>query len=125
MNNKTKVVLGATVALLAIWLIMRVVVLSQAGLAGGWIFYLGLPIGGIVALILLLVRLGLLNFGEGSSATVQHWQHNAAVQGPPPVSTPPAAAMSQRLQELETLHTSGAISDTEYAAKRARLISGI
>ena len=126
MNNRTKVVLGATVALLAIWLTLRVVVLSQVGLAGGWIFYLGLPIGGIVALLVLLLRLGLLNFGEGSSATVQHWQHNTAVQGPQPVSPPPAASTSsQQLRELEALRASGAISDTEYAAKRVQIISNI
>ena len=81
---------------------------------------LGLPIGGIVALLLLLMRLGLLNFGERSGATVQHWQPNTAVQGPAPVSPP-----SQRLQELEALRTSGAISDTEYAERRAGIISGI
>jgi hypothetical protein len=86
---------------------------------------LGLPIGGIVALLLLLMRLGLLNFGERSSATVQHWQPNTAVQGPQPVSPPSAAPPSQRLQELEALRTSGAISDTEYAERRAGIISGI
>jgi hypothetical protein len=71
-------------------------------------------------LLLLLMRLGLLNFGERSSATVRHWQPNTAVQGPAPVSPP-----SQRLQELEALRTSGAISDTEYAERRAGIISGI
>jgi hypothetical protein len=86
---------------------------------------LGLPIGGIVALLLLLMRLGLLNFGERSSATVQHWQPNTAVQGPAPVSPPSAAPPSQRLQELEALRTSGAISDIEYAERRAGIISGI
>jgi uncharacterized membrane protein len=111
MNNKTKVVLWTIVALLAISLMLRFVVLSQAGVAGGWIFYLGLPIGGIVALILLLLRLGLLNFGE-------------TVQGSAAPASP-AAPTSQRLQELDALRTSGAISDTEYAAKRARIISGI
>jgi hypothetical protein len=126
MNNRTKVVLGAIVALLALWLTLRVVVLSQVGLAGGWIFYLGLPIGGIVALLLLLLRLGLLNFGEGSSATVQHWQHNTAVPGPQPVAPPPAASTSsQQLRELEAMRASGAISDTEYAAKRVQIISSI
>jgi hypothetical protein len=125
MNNRTKVVIGAIVALFAISLVFRFVVLSQVGVAGGWIFYLGLPIGGIVALILLLLRLGLLNFGDGPSAAVQHWQHNTAVQAPPPASPPPTVPASQRLDELETLRTSGAISATEYAAKRARIISGI
>jgi hypothetical protein len=123
MNNRTKVILGAIVALFAISLVFRFVVLSQVGVAGGWIFYLGLPIGGIIALLVLLLRLGLLNFGESPSATVQHWQHNTAGQAPAPASPPPAA--SQRLDELETLRTNGIISDTEYAAERARIISGI
>ncbi len=125
MNNRTKLVLGAIAALFAISLILRFVVLSQVGVAGGWIFYLGLPIGGTVALIVLLVRLGLLNFGEGSTATVQHWQHNTAVQRPQPASPQQVVAASERLQELETLHTSGAISDPEYAAERARIIASI
>jgi uncharacterized oligopeptide transporter (OPT) family protein len=120
MNNRTKVILGAIVALFAISLVFRFVVLSQVGVAGGWIFYLGLPIGGIIALLVLLLRLGLLNFGESPSATVQHWQHNTAVQAPAPASPPPAA--SQRLDELETLRTNGIISDTQYAAERARII---
>lgn len=120
MNNRTKVILGAIVALFAISLVFRFVVLSQVGVAGGWIFYLGLPIGGIIALLVLLLRLGLLNFGESPSATVQHWQHNTAGQAPAPASPPPAA--SQRLDELETLRTNGIISDIEYAAERARII---
>lgn len=123
MNNRTKVILGAIVALFAISLVFRFVVLSQVGVAGGWIFYLGLPIGGIIALLVLLLRLRLLNFGESPSATVQHWQHNTAGQAPAPASLPPAA--SQRLDELETLRTNRIISDTEYAAERARIISGI
>ena len=125
MNNRTKVVLAATVGLVAIWMILRVVMLSQVGVSGAGIFYLGLPIGGIVALLLLLMRLGLLNFGERSSATVQHWQPNTAVQGPQPVSPPSAAPPSQRLQQLDALRTSGAISDTEYTERRAGIISGI
>ncbi|HWF70399.1 MAG TPA: SHOCT domain-containing protein [Mycobacterium sp.] len=117
MNNNSKVVLGAIGALFAISLIFRFVVLSQAGVPGTWIFYLGLPIGGIVAVLVLLLRLGLLNFGERPSTTVQHWQHNTTAQAPQPTS--------QRLEELESLLASGAISDTEYSAKRARIISGI
>ncbi len=68
MNNHSKVMLGAIAGLLALSLVVRFVVLSQAGVAGGWIFYLGLPIGGSVALVLLLLRLGLLNFGESLTA---------------------------------------------------------
>jgi hypothetical protein len=121
MNTRTKVVVGAIVALFAISLVFRFVVLSQVGVAGGWIFYLGLPIGGIVALLLLLLRLGLLNFGASPSATVQHWQHHTAGQAPAPAS-PPSAAASYRMDELETLHNHGIISDSEYAAERAKII---
>jgi hypothetical protein len=38
---------------------------------------------------------------------------------------PPAAGIARRLQELETLRASGAISDTEYAAKRQQIIADI
>ncbi len=136
MNNRTNVVLGAVAALFAITIVFRFVVLSQLGVSGSWIFYLGLPFGGIVGVVLLLLRLGLLNFGESSGTMVQPWQHNTAATWPAPVPAPPAAtwpapvpappaATAQRLQELETLRSSGSISDTEYAAKRARIISGI
>jgi hypothetical protein len=121
MNNQTKVVLGAIAAVFGISLIARFVVLSQAGLSGMWIFYLGLPIGGVVTVLLLLLRLGVLNFGESHSGTVQHWQQSATA--PPP--RPWAAPTSQRLQELEELHSSGAISDVEYGERRARIIADI
>jgi len=38
---------------------------------------------------------------------------------------PPEPTTSQRLQELETLRATGAISDTEYAAKRQQIISDL
>jgi Short C-terminal domain len=43
----------------------------------------------------------------------------------PPVVTPPQSSASQRLQELETLRASGAITDAEYNAKRETIISEI
>lgn len=119
MNNQTKVVLGAIGAVFALSLLVRFVVLSEAGVSGMWIFYLGLPFGGVLTVLLLLLRLGVLNFGERPSATVQHW---TAPQAPQPSYHPPT---SRRLQELEDLRTSGTISDTEYAEKRARIISSI
>jgi hypothetical protein len=121
MNDRTKVIVGAIVALFALSLVIRFVVLSQAGFAGYWIFYLGLPIGGLVTVLFVLLRLGVINFGESPSTTVQHWQHNTVGQVTPPASPPPAA--SQRLEELETLRTNGIISDTEYAAERAKIIA--
>jgi hypothetical protein len=38
---------------------------------------------------------------------------------------PPQPSVAQRLQELETLRTTGVISDAEYTAKRAQLIDQI
>ena len=35
------------------------------------------------------------------------------------------ASVGQRLQELEALHESGALSDDEYASKRAQIIADI
>jgi hypothetical protein len=120
MNNRTKVIVGAIAALFVFSLALRFVVLSRVGVAGGWVYYLSLPIGGIVALLLLLLRLAPHSLGESPSATVQHWQHNTSGRAPVPVSPPPAEA--HRLDELNTLHTHGIISDKQYAAERAKII---
>jgi hypothetical protein len=40
-------------------------------------------------------------------------------------ATPPQASVAQRLQELEALHKSGALSAEEYASKRAQIIADI
>jgi hypothetical protein len=37
----------------------------------------------------------------------------------------PRASVSERLAELDNLRSSGAISDTEYAARRLQIISSI
>jgi len=49
----------------------------------------------------------------------------AAAGGPAPVATPPQQSIAQRLQELETLRASGALSDQEYSGRRAQIISEI
>lgn len=114
-NNKPVVlIVGAIGAVFALSLVLRFVVLSQFGVPGGGFLYFGLPVGGIGVLMLLL-RLGLLHFGESSSSTIQHWQHPGG----------PTSATSRRLQELDSLHTSGAVSHAEYAAERTRIISGV
>lgn len=148
-NNKViALVVGGLVALVALSLALRFVLASQAGVPG--YFYLGLPIGGISVVILLLLRLGVLNFGQRPGGTIQHWQQHSGMQvppggyqappgyqPPPPVAyqppvappplayQPPAPSVSQRLQELETLRASGAISETEYTAKRQQIISNL
>ncbi|MDT7762946.1 MAG: hypothetical protein QOC63_2366 [Mycobacterium sp.] len=119
-NNKVLgIVLGAVAALFALSFVVRFVLLSQYGLSGGWIFF-ALPFGGIGVLVLVL-RLGLLNFGDRSGRTVQPWQYNIGTQAPPVAPSPPA--VSQRLQELEGMRANGAISDAEYTAKRQQIIS--
>jgi hypothetical protein len=127
MNNKViAVVLGVIVTLFALSLLLRFVLLSQYGVPGGWI-YLGLPIGGI-SVLLLVLRLGLLNFGERSGGgMVQHWhwQPHSGVQAPPMAAPAPTAPVYQRLQELDTLRASGAISDNDYNAQRQQIISTI
>lgn len=40
-------------------------------------------------------------------------------------ATPPATSVGERLQELKALHDSGALSDEEYASKRAQIIADI
>jgi hypothetical protein len=66
-------------------------------------------------------------------------RRTAAQQAPPPPAyippqphapsftapTPPEPSTSQRLQELETLHATGAISDAEYTSKRQQIISAL
>ena len=44
---------------------------------------------------------------------------------PPPVATPPQQSIAQRLQELENLRASGALTDAEYNSRRAQIISEI
>jgi hypothetical protein len=127
-NNKViAIVLGAVAALFALSFVVRFVLLSQYGLSGGWMFF-ALPFGGI-GLLVLVLRLGLLNLGDRPGSTVQAWQHNIGVPAPPvapsPAVAPSPPAVSQRLQELEGMRASGAISDAEYTAKRQQIISAL
>lgn len=57
-------------------------------------------------------------------------QQQAPVSVPPVPSAPPVAGAprmttAQRLQELETLRATGAITDTEYTAKRQEIIAAL
>ncbi|OBH06835.1 SHOCT domain-containing protein [Mycobacterium sp. E1747] len=49
----------------------------------------------------------------------------ATAGGPAPVPTPPQPSIAQRLQELETLRASGALTDQEYNSRRAQIIAEI
>jgi hypothetical protein len=123
-NNKPALILaGAIAALFVISLVIRFVAVSELGLPGGWTLYFGLPVGGI-GLLILLLRLGLLNFGQGSSATIQPVAHHG-VAHTPWTPAPTVAPTTQRLQEIENLRASGAISDDEYTAERARIIASL
>jgi Short C-terminal domain len=42
---------------------------------------------------------------------------------PPPVGTPPQQSIAQRLQDLENLRASGALTEEEYNSRRAQIIS--
>jgi hypothetical protein len=44
---------------------------------------------------------------------------------PPPAAAPPQQSISQRLQELENLRASGALTDEEYNSRRGQIISEI
>ena len=48
-----------------------------------------------------------------------------AAPTPPPSYAAPEPSISQRLQELETLRATGAVTDEEYKAKRSQIISEI
>jgi hypothetical protein len=124
MNNKViAVVVGAVVALFAVSLLVRFGLLSQAGVPAGWLYF-GLPVGGI-GVLLVLVRVGLLTVRHKSGGTKHGLQQHRGVQLPPLASTPPAASASHRLQQLDTMRASGAISDTEYTAQRQHIISNL
>jgi hypothetical protein len=123
-NNKPVLILaGAIAAIFVISLVIRFVALSELGLPGGWTLYFGLPVGGI-GLLILLLRLGLLNFGQEPSATMRAFQHDAVMHAP--AARPPTVApTTQRLQEIENLRASGVLSDDQYTAERARIIASL
>jgi hypothetical protein len=122
-NNKAvTIVLGAVGAMIVMSLIVRFVVLSQYGVSSGWMFY-AVPFGGI-GVVVLLLRLGLLNLGDRSGGGAPAWRHDFGTQAYPPAPQP-APGVSHRLQELENMRADGAISETEYSAKRQQIIATI
>ncbi len=57
---------------------------------------------------------------------IQAVVHRAAHQAQPaPVAAAPQSSIADRLHELETLHASGALTDQEYADRRAKIIAEI
>jgi Short C-terminal domain len=84
---------------------------GQSGLLK-WMFYVGL----LITAADILIALAIAPAGPGPA--------------PPPAAPPPAQYMappepstSQRLQELETLRATGAVSEEEYNTKRAQILS--
>jgi hypothetical protein len=122
-NNKVvAIVIGAVVALFALSFVVRLVVLSEYGIPGSWMFF-GLPFGGI-GIVVLLLRLGLLNFGGATARPAQPLYYNIGAQTPPPAAPQPVS-VSARLQELDGMRSAGAISESEYTVRREQIISAI
>jgi hypothetical protein len=120
-NNKPAIILAAAIAaLFVISLVVRFVALSEMGLPGGWMLMFGLPAGGI-GIVVVLLRLGML---RGVNSTIRQWPQNGVAHVPANFP-PPAAPTSHRLQEIENLRASGAISNDEYTAERARIIASL
>jgi hypothetical protein len=59
------------------------------------------------------------------AAAAQPQPATAGVGAAAAAPAPPQASIAQRLQDLEALHKSGAVSDEEYASKRAQIIADI
>jgi hypothetical protein len=73
-------------------------------------------------------RLGLLTLDQGDASVRQCIEDRIAAPAPAvgaPAGTPPWQSTAQRLQELEALRATGAISNVEYSAKREQVINDI
>ena len=68
-----------------------------------------------------VVRRAAARPGTGGSAPPRRPGAAAAAAYPPP----PEPTTAQRLQELETLRATGAISEAEYAAKRQQILADL
>lgn len=124
MNNRVSAIaLGLVAAALALWLGMRIFLMSEYGLSGGWMFF-GLPFGGI-GILVVLFRLGVFGSGPRSSVISSPWQQPIGTAAPAAMPAPQGLAVTHRLHELEGLRTSGAISEAEYTAKRQAILSNM
>lgn len=115
---KSKVVVLATGGMVALMLLSRYFVLRRSGMPLEWMLYLGLPITAAGVLF----ALALINLGSGWTTKVDVPRCSGTLRAPPfdPAVGP---SLSQRLKELEELHARGAITDTEYSARRLQIIS--
>ncbi|MGD1257731.1 SHOCT domain-containing protein [Mycobacterium seoulense] len=116
---KTKVVVLLAGGMLALVLLTRYFALSRAGLPLGWMLYLGLPI--TAAGVLFALRL--IDLGAGWTTKGGAVPHSGGSHAHPPALPPSGPPPYDRLKQLEDLHARGAISDTEYSARRLHIIA--
>ncbi|HEV7579022.1 MAG TPA: hypothetical protein VGO77_01180 [Mycobacterium sp.] len=114
---KTKAAVLLSGAIVALVLVSRYFALSRAGMPLEWLLYFGLPI--TAAGVLFALRL--INLGTGWHTAVDN--SKPGVWARPLAPRAPEELVSERLRQLEDLHTRGAISDTEYCAQRLQIIS--
>lgn len=117
---KSKVVVLLAGLMLALVLLTRYFALSRSGVPLGWLLYLGLPITG--AGVLFALRLLDLGAGWTTKGGTPRQTGIRAHAAAPPLSGP---TLSERLTQLADLHASGAISDTEYSARRLQIIANM
>jgi hypothetical protein len=120
---KTKVAVFLSGALVALLLLARYFALSQAGMPMRWMLYLGLPI--TAAGVLFALRL--INLSAGWAAQDRRRRRRGKRDLEPPTLpmslSPLEAWAAARLNELQAMHAKGAISDSEYTARRLLIIS--
>jgi hypothetical protein len=126
-NKVVPIVIGVAVAIFAISMLLRFALFTGYGIPSSYLLF-GLPGAGI-GLVVLLLRLGVFAGGHRSSGIMGPWQQNGWPQNlggqPPQYLDAPAPTTSHRLQELDRLWQTGAISPAEYAARRQQIISTI
>jgi hypothetical protein len=119
---KTKVLVLLSGGMVALLLLSRYFALSRAGLPLGWMLYFGLPI--TAAGVVIALRLANLSAGWGAKTDhLDNYNQTGVRPHAPPALSQPAVPVSDRLRELQALHDHGAISDTEYHARRIQIIS--
>lgn len=105
---KSKVIVLLAGVMVSLFLVARYFALSRDGVPLGWMLYLGLPVTGAGVLF----ALRLVDLGTGWSAGPDTMAHKEV-----------PGDSSQCLEQLESLHARGAISESEYLARRLRIIA--
>ncbi|OCB45491.1 hypothetical protein A5677_04940 [Mycobacterium malmoense] len=116
---RSKVVVLLAGGMLALVLLTRYFALSRAGVPLGWLLYLGLPITGAGVLF----ALRLIDLSAGWTTKGGTLQQHDGIRAHPATLSLSEPTLSERLEQLEDLHTSGAISETEYSARRLQIIA--